>query len=319
MAKNQRPRSGRRKSALVPSASYAPSHNQVEEPTNQQIYDSRDDTAGNGAFGTQPFGAGPFGGGPIGGRPILGLKVTPLNEAPGPATRIISGEDPALVLGDKKPAPEPVGSRDQGFMLGDPERRIVLGDPETGMVLGQPPAPDPTVVDGPVVVNDRLEVRRDRRVTQAPPPPPTVRGGGVSFPFSKPATLDKAVVAVHVRALITVFDDVDRYDQRLHHNQPPPAFWTNDEEYLRDIKELVSELRRFNDLLEAENTKANAESIAKSGSLIGAMAAKACMAAATIVGASVAGLLVASVYSLLSYTDAGADVLQRLPLIGKGK
>jgi hypothetical protein len=215
---------------------------------------------------------------------------------------------------EPKHAPEPVR---EGFALGDPNTGVVLGDPKAGVVLGEPPAPASTVVEGPLVVTDRLEVREGGRVT---PPPASIGGGsGVFSGLATPFIYDKAVVAVHVRALITVFEEVDQYDSRLQHNRPPPALWINDAEYLRDIIELVRELRRFNDLLEAENSKTNTESIAKSGSLIGKMAEKACLAAAAVIGGSLGAVVVASVYSVISYTDAGAEVLQRLPLIGKGK
>lgn len=119
-----------------------------------------------------------------------------------------------------------------------------------------------------------------------------------------------------LRALITVFEEVERYDSLRHHNQPPPALWIDEAEYLRDVKDLVHELRRLNDLLEAEATEVSDKDIARTSSLVGEMAHKACMTAAAVIGGSVAALLVASVYTLLSYTDAGAEVLSRLPMVG---
>lgn len=57
------------------------------------------------------------------------------------------------------------------------------------------------------------------------------------------------MVLVQLRNLIVAFEEVEGYDVRLHHNKRSPALWVDDEHYLQDVKALVHELRRLNDLL----------------------------------------------------------------------
>ena len=53
------------------------------------------------------------------------------------------------------------------------------------------------------------------------------------------------------RLLIAAFQEAADYDQKRQHNQNPPALWVDDERYLLDIREIVSELRKIVALLEA--------------------------------------------------------------------
>jgi hypothetical protein len=56
--------------------------------------------------------------------------------------------------------------------------------------------------------------------------------------------------------LITAFQEALDYDPRRHHNEPPPALRLEDEDYLKEIRTLIGELRRLNENLE---NAANAE------------------------------------------------------------
>jgi hypothetical protein len=70
-------------------------------------------------------------------------------------------------------------------------------------------------------------------------------------PVSDP---EKALVGTHLRALITAFAEVDTYDPSLHHNSARPALWSDDPDFRKDIKDLLTELRRFNDFFERNAT-----------------------------------------------------------------
>jgi hypothetical protein len=63
--------------------------------------------------------------------------------------------------------------------------------------------------------------------------------------------LDKTAAILQIRGLIIALEEAVEYDPTRHHNSPPPALWVDSPEYVGDIKDLVRELRRLNDLLEA--------------------------------------------------------------------
>ena len=170
-------------------------------------------------------------------------------------------------MAPKKPAPEPLPTQTLKQVLKLADRQSLVVSPKLDGKLrrpnaaptpprssffggGQPPAPDPSVVTGPTLVTATPEGRRVPRSTKAPPPPSTL-SGNVSYDAPRPASFNAAVVTFHVRALITVFEEVEGYDPRLHHNRNPPALWSSDPDIREDLKALLKELRRLNDLLEA--------------------------------------------------------------------
>lgn len=52
-----------------------------------------------------------------------------------------------------------------------------------------------------------------------------------------------------IRVIIAAFEEVEGYDPKRHHNQPPPALWLNDRAYLTDVKALLTELEQLNKVL----------------------------------------------------------------------
>ncbi len=56
------------------------------------------------------------------------------------------------------------------------------------------------------------------------------------------------------KLVIATIDEALEYDPTRHHNQPPPALWIEEPDYLSGIKQLVGELRRLNLNLEAIKT-----------------------------------------------------------------
>lgn len=56
-------------------------------------------------------------------------------------------------------------------------------------------------------------------------------------------------VIFHSNLLIKAFEEALNYDVQRHHNQPPPTLRLEDEGYLREIKNLVAELKQLNEFL----------------------------------------------------------------------
>lgn len=52
-----------------------------------------------------------------------------------------------------------------------------------------------------------------------------------------------------LEVLIAAFEEVEGYDPARHHNQAPPALWSNNRTYLADVKDLLRELRELNKAL----------------------------------------------------------------------
>jgi hypothetical protein len=50
--------------------------------------------------------------------------------------------------------------------------------------------------------------------------------------------------------IISALQEALDYDPGRHHNQPPPALRIDDANYFRDIRALIAELKRLNELLE---------------------------------------------------------------------
>lgn len=199
----------------------------------------------------------------------------------------------------------------------DSQLRPLFTDWRTKQVRSRPAQAPPS----PVTRSDEATRKSRPRTTQAPPPGPMVSGRGVAHASTSPqrvVRVSKPIALIQVRALIAAFQEAESYDPRIQHNQPAPALWADDEDYLRNIKELIRELRRFNDLLEAR--KENSEAIAKSGGLLVKMGERFCLSAADAAGGGAVKLLAfASLCVAVSYTDWGADLIEFLPDVGIGK
>jgi len=67
----------------------------------------------------------------------------------------------------------------------------------------------------------------------------------------------------YANALLDTISEAVNYDPKRHHNRPPPDLRISDDpEYLRGLKDLAKELRRFNDLL-AKNSISSREAQSK--------------------------------------------------------
>lgn len=130
----------------------------------------------------------------------------------------------------------------------------------------------------------------------------------------KPAAIrNKTLLIENSRVLLALFQDVLDYNPRRGHNGGPPELWLEDKHYLNDVRQLVSELKRLNDLLErraskSDTTKATvelAQSLQKTfdgfgetfGKSLG-VATAAAIAGATLYFAGVSPEAVAKYYKL---------------------
>ena len=155
------------------------------------------------------------------------------------------------------------------------------------LASGQPPDPDPAFVSGPVVVSDRLEVR----------------AGGATL------AVHRQVALIQLSSLIAAFQEVGDYEPRRHHNTPRPALWLNDKDYLGDVKALLHQLRRLNDLLEGHADRAKVE---RSGSIVASLADKVCHSAADVIGKGLGAVVLGSIALVLVELGV-ADVAKVLP------
>jgi hypothetical protein len=125
---------------------------------------------------------------------------------------------------------------------------------------------------------------------------------------------DKAVVQLHVRGLIEAFQEVaDYHPQR---NVPTPPLWKADQGYLDEIKALIAELRRLNDLLEAGNTP-DAKQVGESGSAIAYAAKKISDSAYDTLGKGLGYAVLGSLAVLAYQLGASADIVQIIMKGGK--
>lgn len=67
-------------------------------------------------------------------------------------------------------------------------------------------------------------------------------------------------VIFHSTLLINAFEEALDYDTKRHHNQPPPALRLENDEYLEEIRNLVSELKKMNSFLESLSNKKRTKS-----------------------------------------------------------
>jgi hypothetical protein len=65
-----------------------------------------------------------------------------------------------------------------------------------------------------------------------------------------PFIQNKSQIIQQSNVIIFALQETLNYDPARHHNQPPPDLWTDDAAYLQEIKNLVAELKRLNDILE---------------------------------------------------------------------
>jgi hypothetical protein len=111
---------------------------------------------------------------------------------------------------------------------------------------------------------------------------------------SKLTPRDRQLVIRYSNVLIEALQEALDYDDRRHHNRPPPALWLGDSGYQSDVRSLLKELTQLNKLLATKRAppKTAATKLAKHvdkflGSYAGAMG----KVAAGLTGGAFVGLL----------------------------
>jgi hypothetical protein len=130
--------------------------------------------------------------------------------------------------------------------IGDTENSVVQTailplfklDAEERELLSPPPA---------------IEPHKRKRAARAPARPRTKQTARVRTKQS--AIINRVEVIRQTKALIIVLEEALDYDPVRGHNQQPPALWSADPSYLKDVKALVAELQRLNSLLEAKRPR----------------------------------------------------------------
>lgn len=257
---------------------------------------------GMGRFNTQQFNA----------RPVSGMDKKPAPEAVPPMTPesleklVRLGNKSSLVVG--------------GTLKGKTEVPYVPPPGGTVTVLGggQPPPPDPSFSTMPVRVSDPLDIRQRKPVTKAPPPVTTVRGNAVSVGKRESRALDREAISRHLNPLLSALEEIEAYDPKRHHNRRPPSLWSSDPNFQKDIRALLGELKRLNDLLEA-GREPSATVAEKMGRALTAGAGIVFKAACQTVGVSLGLVILASFAEILSQLGLRKELSELLSWTSKLK
>jgi len=69
-------------------------------------------------------------------------------------------------------------------------------------------------------------------------------------PIRRDIITRKTQVIFFSKLFITALEEAVDYDPKRHHNAPPPALRLDDEDYLKEVRTLIAELKRLNENLE---------------------------------------------------------------------
>jgi hypothetical protein len=127
---------------------------------------------------------------------------------------------------------------------------------------------------------------------------------------TNPAIQNREVLLRYSRIIIDALQEAHDYDTLRQHNQPPPDLWIDDETYLQELKNLIAELKRLNDLLErprpsARETKRAVSGLSKHFDTFLSNYAKG-------LGAGAAGLTIGAMAALLYQAGAGKDIIDAI-------
>jgi ADP-ribose pyrophosphatase YjhB (NUDIX family) len=159
---------------------------------------------------------------------------------------------------------------------------------------------------------DEQRIRRLPASVSARPNIPTAEQLRPKSPPKKsPAVRNRAQVLRYSKAIVLALQEALDYDPVRQHNQPPPELRLEDEKYLEEIRNLVTELKRLNLLLETANKekakKANATAIK-----IGKHFDKFFGSYASALGKGTAGLTIAAAASMLYHAGLGKDLIDNI-------
>jgi hypothetical protein len=125
-----------------------------------------------------------------------------------------------------------------------------------------------------------------------------------------PAIQNREAVLRYSRVIIDALQEAHDYDILRRHNQPPTDLWMDDPAYLQELKNLIAELKRLNDLLErprpsSREAKRAVSGLSKHFDTFLSNYAKG-------LGTGVAGLTIGAMAALLYQAGAGKDIIDTI-------
>jgi hypothetical protein len=123
-----------------------------------------------------------------------------------------------------------------------------------------------------------------------------------------PVIRNRTEIIRYATAIIVAFEEVLNYDISRHHNLPPPDLRIEDPVYLKEVRELVVELRRMNVLL-AKPSAAGARAALKNASRFGKTFETFLSSYASALGKGAAALTIAAAIGLLYQAGIGREVI----------
>jgi hypothetical protein len=125
-----------------------------------------------------------------------------------------------------------------------------------------------------------------------------------------PIIRNRAQIIQHSKAIIFALEDTLRYEPDRHHNLPTPELWHDGATYIQEVKELVAELKRLNDILESDrpNPRQAKRSTVQLGKHFNTFLHHFALGA----GKGTAALLVASMASLLYQAGVGKGLVESI-------
>jgi hypothetical protein len=169
-------------------------------------------------------------------------SAPPRDEFAEAAAEAALNPDPAVErgifeYGVKKDIEPPAAGQPVTFVNDSGQRVTFVNDKGEAVTLGAEAA-----LHGEGALTARGTVRPKKGATRTKA---TIRGKKAA-----PRIGDKKRVIQYSNIIIVALQEALDYDPARHHNQPPPALYIDDDKYKSDIRELIGELRRLNELLE---------------------------------------------------------------------
>jgi len=123
---------------------------------------------------------------------------------------------------------------------------------------------------------------------------------------------DREQVLHYLHVLITAFEEVEGFNPARHHNRTRPALWIDDANYVADVRSLLTELRKLNDLLNILIAKPALKSESEAQKAVGVVATgtkKFVESYADALGKGAAALTIGAAGALLYHFGVSKAVL----------
>jgi hypothetical protein len=128
---------------------------------------------------------------------------------------------------------------------------------------------------------------------------------------STPALIkNKRIIVQYSKVIIAALQEVVDYDAFRQHNQPPPDLWIEGDTYIKEVRNLIAELKRLNELLEAKRVRR--KETRRQAIHIAAHLNKFFTSYANAMGKIAAGLTGAAAIALISQTGVGKDAINSI-------